>query len=399
MKLNVKTVSRFSPPAGKSDHIEFDDHLPGFGFRIRNGRASFVYQYAFGSGPNRVTRRLTLGTFPGLPAEKARSIAQDLSAKVRLGGDPALDKKTRRGEARDTFGGVVNKYLEMRKVTHRESTHREFTRYLRDYAKPLHNRPVKSIERRDVAKLLDTISAKGTVTSNRARSALSAVFSWAMKRGLAESNPVIGTERPEEKSRDRVLSDGELAIVWNALPDDDFGAIVKLLILSGQRRDEISALCWSEIDFDNNVVSLPAERCKNKRAHEIPLSAPMKAILSSRKRAPHRDLIFGKRDVPIAGWGWRKERLDLVIGDNIRPWTLHDLRRSTVTGMGNIGILPHVVEAVANHQSGSKKGVAGTYNRSTYGPEKIEALRRWGEHVLTVVAGRKSGVTPIRSRA
>src|SRR5215470_7661404 len=155
MKLNVKTVSRFSPPAGKSDHIEFGDHLPGFGFRIRNGRASFVYQYAFGSGPNRVTRRLTLGTFPGLPAEKARSIAQDLSAKVRLGGDPALDKKTKRAEARNTFGAIVDKFLEMRKATHRPSTHCEATRYLRDFAKPLHNLPVKSIARHNIAELLD----------------------------------------------------------------------------------------------------------------------------------------------------------------------------------------------------------------------------------------------------
>src|SRR5262249_5367770 len=160
MKLTSKTIARFSPPPGKLDHIEFDDDLPGFGLRIRNGKTSFVYQYAFGTAPNRVNRRITLGGFPGLPAEKARDLAQDLSAKVRLGGDPALDKKTKRAESRHTFGAVVSKYLEMRKVTHRESTHVEATRYLRDYAKPLHNLPIKSIGLKNIADLLDDVASR-----------------------------------------------------------------------------------------------------------------------------------------------------------------------------------------------------------------------------------------------
>src|SRR5262249_8092489 len=147
---------------------------------------------------------------------------------------PALNKKTRRTEATNTFGATVDKYLEMKRASHRPSTHVEFTRYLASYAAPLHARPIKSIGRADIAELLDTVATRGMVTADRCRTALSALFSWAMKRGLAESNPVIGTERPEEKTRDRVLGDSELAIVWNALPDDDFGAIVKLLILSGQ---------------------------------------------------------------------------------------------------------------------------------------------------------------------
>jgi integrase len=400
MKLTSKTISRFSPPAGKLDHIEFDDDLPGFGLRIRNGKASFVYQYAFGTAPNRVNRRIMLGSFPGLPAEKARNLAQDLSAKVRLGGDPALDKKTARAESRNTFGAVVDKFLEMRKATHRPSTHCEATRYLRDFAKPLHNLPVKSIARHNIAELLDSVSARGTVTCNRMRSALSACFSWAITRGYADINPVIGTEKLTEKSRDRVLSDSELAIIWKSVPDDDFGAIVKLLILSGQRRDEISALRWDEIDLDNSLISLPAERTKNKKPHEVPLSAPMKAILSSRKRIEGRDLVFGKRVEAIAGWGWRKERLDAAIGDKIKmPWTLHDIRRSCASRMADIGILPHVIEAALNHQSGTKRGVAGVYNRSTYAPEKKRALNKWADRVLAIINEAPSNVTPLHGRA
>jgi len=385
MKLTSKTAAKFSPPIGKLDHIEFDDDLPGFGLRIRNGKASFVYQYAFGAGANRINRRITLGGFPGLPAEKARDVAQDLSAKVRLGGDPALDKKTKRAEARNTFGAIVDKFLEMRKATHRPSTHCEATRYLRDFAKPLHNLPVKSIARHNIAELLDSVSARGTVTTNRMRSTLSACFSWAITRGHADVNPVIGTEKLIEKSRDRVLSDSELAIIWKSVPDNDFGAIVKLLILSGQRRDEIAHLTWNEIDLDSGLILLPGERTKNKKPHEVPLSAPMKAILSSRKRIEGRDLVFGKRVEAIAGWGWRKDRLDTAIGQKIKvPWTFHDIRRSCASRMADIGILPHVIEAALNHQSGTKRGVAGIYNRSTYASEKVTALRKWADHVLAL---------------
>jgi integrase len=399
MRLTTKSVTRFTPPKGKSDHIEFDDDLAGFGIRYRNGKATWVFQYSHGTAPARINRRLTLGTFPGLPAEKARGIAQDLSAKVRLGGDPATDKRTQQEEARNTFGMLVNKYVEAARATQRSTTHCEIRRYLLDFAKPLHNLPVNSIERRNIANLLDTVAERGTATANRTRSSLSACFSWGMKRGLVENNPVIGTEKLKEESRDRVLDDSELAIIWKSCTDDDFAAIVKLLILTGQRRDEISGLRWSEIDFKNNVILLPAGRTKNKRAHEIPVSQAMDALLSSRKRTEGRDLVFGKRVEPIAGWGWRKRALDRLIGDRIKPWTLHDLRRSAATGMANVGIQPHVIEAILNHVSGSKRGVAGIYNRSTYAREKKQALDLWADHVTAIVEGRDNNITPFRGNA
>ena len=399
MRLTTKTVARFTPPKGKSDHIEFDDDLAGFGIRYRNGKASWVFQYSHGTAPARVSRRLTLGASPGLPAEKARKVAEDLSARVRLGGDPATDKRVQREEARSTFGALVNKYVEACRATQRSTTHCEVRRYLLDLAKPLHNLPVNSISRRNVASLLDTIAERGTATANRMRSSLSACFSWGMKRGLAEINPVIGTEKLKEETRDRVLDDSEVATVWKSCGSDDFGAIVKLLILSGQRRDEISELRWSEINLENSVISLPAERTKNRRPHEIPISRAMSAILSPRKRTEGRDLVFGKRPGPMAGWGWRKEMLDKAIGDRIKTsWTLHDLRRSAATGMADIGIQPHVIEAVLNHVSGHKAGVAGIYNRSTYAIEKKQALALWAEHILGAVEGHKSNVASFRGR-
>jgi integrase len=126
----------------------------------------------------------------------------------------------------------------------------------------------------------------------------------------------------------------------------------------------------------------------------------MKAILSSRERIEGRDLVFGKRVEAIAGWGWRKHRLDTAIGDKIKvPWTFHDIRRSCASRMADIGILPHVIEAALNHQSGTKRGVAGIYNRSTYAREKKQALDLWGDHVVSVVENRESNIMSFRGNA
>jgi integrase len=139
-----------------------------------------------------------------------------------------------------------------------------------------------------------------------------------MRRGLHDSNPVIGTEQRKERSRDRVLADAELAIIWNSLNDSGFSDIIRLLALTGQRADEIAGLRWSEIDFDEGVISLPAERCKNGKAHQFPMSAPVREILSARQRT--REYVFGTGDGGFSGWGKCKSRLDARIA--IRSATL-----------------------------------------------------------------------------
>ena len=218
-----------------------------------------------------------------------------------------------------------------------------------------------------------------------------------MKKGRAESNPVLLTEQMEEVSRKRFLSDEEIKIVWDSAGDDDYGSIVRLLILTGQRRDEISELRWNEVKLDLNMISLPAERVKNDQEHDIPMSPAVRSIIASR---PHNDgLVFA----PITSWSRRKLRLDAAIterlGKPLAPWTLHDLRRTAATGMADIGIQPHVVEAVLNHISGSKRGVAGVYNRSTYSAERKIALKKWAERVLAIVNDAPTNVTPLHGRA
>ena len=141
----------------------------------------------------------------------------------------------------------------------RDSSHHEVSRYLDRYASSLHGLPASAIDRKRIADLLDTIAREhGAISANRARAALSAMFGWAIRRGLHDNNPVIGTEQSKEHTRDRVLSDAELAAIWNATGDTDFDNIVRLLILTGQRATEIAGLRWNEISFDEDLISLPA---------------------------------------------------------------------------------------------------------------------------------------------
>jgi integrase len=391
MKLTAQEIARYEPPPDKPDHIAFDDQLAGFGLRYRNGKRVWIYQYAIGSGAERVNGRLTLGEYPALPPAKARSIAEDLYAKVRLGQHPAADKKTNRSEAKFSLGHLVARYLQHRHNELRPNSYTEAERYLDRYAKPLHGLPVKAVDRRRIADLLDTVaSERGSVTSNRCHAALSALFSWGIKRGLCEINPVVGTEVRKEQSRDRVLSDKELATIWGRVVGDDYADIIRLLMLTGCRAREISELRWSEIDFDRGAISLPPERTKNGRPHEIPMSHTVRDILVARKSSNGRDFVFG-RNKGFSGWGKCKERLDAAIekklGKPMSGWVTHDLRRTFATRMADLGAQPHIIEACLNHISGHRGGVAGIYNRSLYTSEKAQALARWAEHISKLVGG------------
>jgi integrase len=187
-----------------------------------------------------------------------------------------------------------------------------------------------------------------------------------------------------------MLSDNELAQIWTAAGLGDYGDIVRLLILTGQRREEVGGILWREIDLDRGVWSLEAMRTKNGLPHEVPLCAAAVDILRARWARNGRDLVFGLGDGPFQGWSNAKAALDArtnkaanVRGTSpVKPWRIHDLRRTVATRLADLGVLPHVIEAILNHVSGHKAGVAGIYNRSTYAAEKREALNRWGDYIL-----------------
>jgi integrase len=214
------------------------------------------------------------------------------------------------------------------------------------------------------ARLAAIADANGKTAADRARAALSAFFTWAIREGLADANPVGFTNKSTDgKSRDRVLSDSEIAAIWRALPEKQFGAIVRLLILTGARREEVGGLRWSEINGDK--IALPGERTKNGRPLDLPLSGAAAAIIEAQPRRADRDLIFGERDGPFQGYSKSKATLDAAL-DIVAQWRLHDIRRTVTTRMADLGVQPHVIEALLNHVSGYKVGVAEpTIVRST----------------------------------
>ena len=277
-------------------------------------------------------------------------------------------------------------YLEARQPGMKPRTHEEYSRHLRKHWKPLHGLAIGSIARTTIAaRLREIVKANGPVAADRARSTLSAMFAWAIGEGLAETNPVSGTNRASESmSRERVLSDAEVAAIWKAAPDNDYGRIVKLLMLTAQRREEIGGLAWSEIDKARKLVALPPDRTKNSRPHEVPMSDAAVAVLESTPPRVGRALVFGIGRGGYSGWSRSKKALDKSA--KIAPWTLHDLRRSAATRMADLGVAPHVIEAVLNHVSGHKSGVAGIYNRSTYSDEKRAALDLWASHLRIAIA-------------
>jgi integrase len=380
-------LAKLSLPPGKSDHIVFDDDLPGFGLRLRaGGKRAWIAQYRVGSKQ----RRITIGTPEALDPDRARQAAKAVLAKVQLGGDPQTEKAEGRARAAVTLGAVAKRYLEERaKPNLKPRSFEEVERHLTRHWAPLKELPIHRVQRANVAARLGEIATEnGRFAANRARASLSAMFSWAMGEGLVDANPTIGTNKAtEEVQRDHVITDSELKAIWQACQDDDYGRIVRLLILTAQRREEVAAMTGGELDLADPKAarwSIPKERTKNGFPHDVPLSAPALEILNAAPKREERELLFGSGEGGFQGWSKAKAALDKRIaksGAKVRPWRLHDIRRTVATRMADLGILPHVIEAILNHISGHKSGVAGIYNRATYAKEKREALNLWAAHV------------------
>ena len=262
MNLTTKTVSALTAlPEGKTDHIEWDDELKGFGLRLRLGSGgrvnrTWITQYRRAGA----TRRMPLGSAAVLSADAARAAAKKVLAAVTLGHDPQGDRVDRRSKDQTSLRAVVEEYLEGQGREVRPRTLVEMTRYLTGrYFKPLHVVPVDQVTRKDIAARLVVISRESSsITAARARAAVSAFYGWAMQMGYVEANPVIGTIHPKDsEGRSRVLSDAELAAVWRACGDDDYGRIVRLLDLervsaTGSRRHALERIRYRARHVDDS---------------------------------------------------------------------------------------------------------------------------------------------------
>jgi integrase len=361
----------------------WDHKLVGFGARKQIKGVHFYVRYRI-DGTQVVKSIGRLG--PWTP-DTARTEAKRLLGIVASGVDPFAQALSS-----ETFGGEVERYLARKRTALRPSWFAQTESYLRNYFAPLHKLKLGEIDRRRVAAILGEIETNsGPIARNRARAALSAMFTWAIQEGLAEINPVAGTGKADEAaSRDRVLTPDELKRLWRGPGNGRFADIVRLLLLTGQRRTEIGRLTWSEVDLDRKLIVLGPDRTKNSRQHELPLSAQACAII---ERQPKRtEFVFSRRG--FMNWAYAKAELDQRTG--IAPWRLHDLRRTCATGMAELGVQPWYIEAVLNHYSktangslilpGHRAGVAGTYNRARYTDEMRAALQRWADYLEKITA-------------
>ena len=420
-----RDLERLNLPPGKVEVFHFDARCPGLSVRIqRSGRPAFVVWY---TAPNSKRKRLTLGPVVGVELDDARRQAAEVINAARAGRDPAMERRQARQAAAEVFtvADLIRAYLSDHAERHqRPRTLIETRRALERHWAPLHGLPATGVTRRDVsARLVEMARTSGIVAANRARANLSAAFAWAMRAGLGDVNPVIGTIRGEEASRERVLTPDELRIIWRATAGlTAYDAIVRILMLTGARRLEVGGMRHAEIDRDRALWVVPAARTKTAREHEVPLSRQALAIIdkfperldSHGRPLPSLPYFFGRGGrTPFSGWSISKKRLDerldrsraehrlgrpLKSGeepearDRVEAWRLHDLRRSLVTHMADreeLGIEPHIIEAVVGHVSGHKSGIAGTYNRAAYREQKKTALQRWGDWLEAVVTGRK----------
>ena len=392
-------------PAGARDVQVFDDELPGFGIRkFARGHASYFVKFNIGHQQ----RRKTLGKVVRGNLKAMRSEASTVLAKARLGTDVVAQARTAAAKSTATLGDVVPRYLSARAGELRASSHTEVTRYLTKAWQPLHAHAIDAITRQNVVVVVDDLARdSGKVAADRARIALSGFFSWAIDRGYLDNNPTVNVRaRAQNKPRDRVLTESELVEVWNACLDDDHGRIVRLLILTGQRRAEMGDLGWSEIRLEKRQIELPERRTKNGRAHVVPLSHEALTILEGIAATDGRDLVFGLGAGGFSGWSKAKSELNERIAKARRQggvkkampgWTIHDLRRSFVTHVSEHGFAPpHVVEAIVNHISGAKAGVAGVYNRAAYLTEKRQALELWSTHVVALVTGSENNIVQLQ---
>jgi integrase len=234
--------------------------------------------------------------------------------------------------------------------------------------------------------------------SRKLHAALSQLFSWALRQRRIEVNPIASIHPPSvPKGRDRVLTSAEIRSFWAASDalKEPLGGVLRLLLLTGARLNEIARLKWDEVSEDGTTLTISSDRVKNARAFVLPLAPQAQAIVASMPRVGAH--VFSVNSIrPVVIGSGVKAQLDAVMGDGVAPWVVHDLRRTAATRMAEIGVAPHIIEACLNHVSGHKAGVAGVYNRAAYSQEKRAALVLWADHLDSIVGGKPARIVPIR---
>jgi integrase len=388
MLTDAKVAAIKPPAAGQEEH---KDEGPGYvqGLRLRvgtSGKKSWIVRAR--AGDKLINKKL--GSYPAMRLAAARkSAAGLLEALARDGSTEAVDR---------TFGAVADAWIE-KVAKPKNSSWRLQERRLEMHVLPhWRDRKIAGLSRADVRDLLDGV--EGDVLPGRVFAIIKTVFRYALSRDWIDSSPVEGIGRPTtDTARDRVLSMEELVAIWNAagLLGFPFGQYIRALALTAQRRTEVAAMRWSDVDLAAATWIIPAKETKSHRSHLVPLSEPVVTMLKDLPRLG--DFVFTHDgETHVSGYAKAKARLDAFIGASgvkTSPWRFHDLRRTAATHMVRLGVSEEVVGRVLNH---APKGVtAKVYALHTYAPEKRNALDRWAADLMRAVEGTAAGkIVPIR---
>lgn len=395
--FTTKAVENLKPDPARRLELP-DPGLTGLYLVVQpSGAKSWALRYRFAGKPV----KLTLGRWPVMGVADARGAASRALERIDRGQNPSDDKKAAKAAtepSRDQLRSVIEVFL-ARHASRNRRPDAVAAMFRREVLHQWGEREIQSITKRDMIQLLDAVVDRGSpVTANRLRAHLNTLFNWAKGRDILQINPLDGVKPPApEKARDRVLSDMELRLFWAACEDlgQPFGPLYRFLLLTGQRLREAAEMTWAELD--GNTWILPAARAKNGGEHVIPLSPSALAILQAQPRIG-RFLFSTTGNTPVSGFTHAKQRLDRLMAEaankdlpkGVEPvviprFTIHDLRRTAATGMASLRFPPHVVEAVLNHRSGTRRGVAAVYNRFDYAEEKRAALEAYGRFLAELV--------------
>ena len=398
-KRAVDALAAQAKEAGRTLYA-WDSDLTGFGMlATKAGSVSYFIEFRMG-GRGTPNRRMSLGKHGALTPDQARQIAKSKLGDVAKGRDVAQERKDiRRKLAAGTFKDAVERYLAAAGAGNRSWG--ETRRLLEHDAIPaLGNKPIVTVTRGDIAGLVDTVAARSPSVARALFAAVRPFFKWCRDRGLIEVNHIADLKGPAPiASRRRVLSVDKIKAFWTATAalDWPFCPVYRLLLLTGQRREEVAGLCWEEIDLSGAIWTLPAQRAKNGEEHLVDLAPQAIAILEGLP-GERSGLVFTTTgDTPVSGFAKAKQRLDTLIanasGRAPEPWRNHDLRRTMATQAAEVlDIEPDVIERLLNHISGSQGGLKGIYQRQAYRQKRREAMLAWGAFVERLVAGGdKSG--------
>jgi integrase len=403
MNLTDDAIKKLALPADAPDgKIFFDDKISGLGVRCySSGRKTWLYQFRLAGR----SFKYEIGSTEKVLASKARTEAKIAAGHVAKGENPIDLRRQAEAKHKDQFGDLVTEYLDEKlnpikpgKKPMRPRSYAEVKRHLEDHCKPFKYRAIKGLTQDDVASLYKKISrSAGPGAASHTWSTLRAFMHWCMGRGVLEKNVAAlydggGTNEP----RNRTLTDSELAIVWKACNTDQFGDIVKLAILTGARRDEVGHMHVDELNLGNKNWLLPEARSKNRREFLFTLSDNAVDILKKAVETREAHVFGYGTERGFSGWSKAKKALDKRIteaGHKLKPWQIHDLRRSFSNGLQRLKIKPHVIEACLNHMPPK---LERTYQTHLYEDEKRAALKRWAVHLDAVLAGKTaSNVIPM----